>query len=125
MFESFQSRILGSISIIVLLFTLLIHGVYMGLGSSILFIIMFGISSLIAIFDIHCTLAGGCTIFSWIKTVLLLMSFISLIFVYKYIPKEDKKSEKNEETPIVYIKEPTRQFEQNKNTLEQFYNLLK
>ena len=53
------------------------------------------------------------------------MSFISLIFVYKYIPKEDKKSEKNEETPIVYIKEPTRQFEQNKNTLEQFYNLLK
>ena len=125
MFESFQSRILGSISIIILLFTLLIHGVSMGLGSSILFIIMFGISSLVAIFDIHCTLAGGCTIFSWIKTVLLLLSFISLIFVYKNVPKDDKKAEKKEEAPVVYIKEPTRKFEQNQNTLEQFYNLLK
>jgi len=128
MFESFQSRILGSISIIILLFTLLIHGVSMGLGSSILFIIMFGISSLIAIFDIHCTLAGGCTIFSWIKTVLLLLSFISLVFVYKNIPAEKTKEEqqkKDESVPVVYIKEPTRKFEQNKNTLEQFYNLLK
>jgi hypothetical protein len=125
MFESLQSRVLGSVSIIALLFTLLINGVRMGFGGSILFIIMFGISSLIAIFDIHCTLAGGCTIFSWIKTVLLLLSFISLIYIYKEMPKEEPNKKKEEEKPVVYIKEPTRKFEQDKNTLEQFYNLLK
>ena len=52
MFESTQSRILSSVSILVLLLGLLVNGLYMGLGNSILFIVAFSISTLISIFDI-------------------------------------------------------------------------
>jgi hypothetical protein len=129
MFESTQSRILSSISILVLLLGLLVNGLYMGLGSSILFIIVFSIGTLISIFDINCTINGGCTIFSWIKTIILLISLILLTVSYGKILGDlnlkEKENNKKKEIPYIKVVEPTRIFDESKNTLEEFYNLLK
>ena len=131
MFETTQSRILSSVSILVLLLGLLVNGLYMGLGNSIIFIITFSIGTLISIFDINCTINGGCNIFSWIKTILLLISLILLTVSYGHLLKEynkldEEKNKKNKkEIPYVKIVEPTRIFDESKNTLENFYNLLK
>jgi hypothetical protein len=129
MFETTQSRILSSVSILVLLLGLLINGLYMGLGNSIIFIITFCIGTLISIFDINCTINGGCTIFSWIKTIILLISLILLTVSYGKILGDINKNEqellKKKEVPHVKIVEPTRIFDETTNTLENFYNLLK
>jgi hypothetical protein len=126
MFESFQARILVSASIIALLFTLLVHGISAGIGDSIIFIIVFGLSSLISIFDVNCTIMGGCTIFSWLKTIFLLLSFISIIFVYSKLSKLEKTvTPPVKEAPVVKPPSENRTYEPKKSTLEQFYNLLK
>ncbi len=101
----------------------------MGLGNSIIFIITFCIGTLISIFDINCTINGGCTIFSWIKTIILLISLILLTVSYGKILGDINKNEqellKKKEVPHVKIVEPTRIFDETTNTLENFYNLLK
>jgi hypothetical protein len=126
MFESLQARILISTSIIALLFTLLIHGISSGVANSIIFIIVFGLSALISIFDVNCTIMGGCTIFSWFKTVLLLMSFISIIFVYSKLNKIEKTvTPPIKENPVVKPVSENRTYEPKKTTLENFYGLLK
>jgi hypothetical protein len=84
MFDTPQTKFVSIFAIVSLITGSAVTGVISGVANTIYFFIGFLVVSMIAILDIRCTLVGGCDFFGWIKTVLLVMSFIFSIVIFAY-----------------------------------------
>jgi len=106
MLETKQARIVALMAIIIILFYPIFIGVNIAKTSNItLGLIVWAIvtmlsipPALLVIYDVNCTVIGNCNVWSWLKTILYVLTTIGLIVILLGVVYMKKKNEQINET---------------------------
>lgn len=93
MFETPQTKFVAIFGIIALLVGAATTAVINNVQSSLYFIIGYIILILVGLTDVHCVLGGGCELYGWMKTVILISLFLVSIVVFGYAVRLKKEQQ--------------------------------
>lgn len=106
MLETKQARIVALMAIIIILFYPIFIGVNIAKTSNItLGLIVWAIVTLLSIppallviYDVNCTVIGNCNVWSWLKTIIYVLTTIGLIIILLGVVYMKKKNQELKQT---------------------------
>jgi predicted anti-sigma-YlaC factor YlaD len=104
MLETYQARMAAAASTVALLIMVLYYALMSNVITTIFVGLMSILITILTVYDIHCVVAGQCNTWSWIKSVLVLISGIAIIYAYaKAIRRDEEPREDRSNLPPVVV----------------------